>query len=69
MPSELDNLKTRRTAVATTLAALVSKPDYSADGRSFQHVGHRKALLEEYRQLCELINLLEPGETSITATP
>lgn len=65
MASELDDLKTRRATIASELAALASKPDYSLDGQSVQWSAHRKALIEEYRSLNELILLLEPYEVHI----
>lgn len=40
--------------VAEYRAARVA-PTYSVDGRSFQHDGHRKALLEEIKELRLLI--------------
>lgn len=69
MPSDIDNLRTRRTAVAAELAALVGMPDTSLDGQSVQRVAHRKALLEEFQSLTELINALEPFDFSIQGTP
>ena len=69
MPTELENLKTRRATIATELAALVSKPTYGLDGQNVQWVEHRKSLVQEYTDLNELILLLEPWDFSITATP
>ncbi len=53
--ANLANLQTRETTICTELAALSSKVDYSLDGQSVNHSAHRKALLEELKQIRELI--------------
>jgi hypothetical protein len=53
--ANLANLQTRETAITTELAALSSQIDYSLDGQSTSHGAFRKALLEELKQIRELI--------------
>lgn len=68
MATDLDNLKTRRTAITTELASLVGKPSYSIDGQSVQWNEYRKSLLDEFKSLNELITMLEPYEYAIVGT-
>lgn len=60
MPSDLDNLKARKSAVLTELAAMGTKPDYSIDGQSVQWTSYRLSLLNELQMLNELIEQTEP---------
>ena len=55
MPSDLENLKTRRSTIYTELAALSSKKTYTIEGQSVDHNAFRKSLLEELRMINELI--------------
>ena len=58
--SNLSELQAELTQKISEYRAASAKPTYSADGRSFDHDGHRKALLAEIRELRELI-ILETG--------
>ena len=56
----LEDLQTRRTAVAAELAAMTSssnggKPTYSKEGQSVDHVGYKRSLYEELKMLDEQI--------------
>jgi hypothetical protein len=62
MPSDLDNLKTRRTAIYTELAALDAtkaggKPNASGGSAAIDHVGYKDGLYRELRELNEQINI------------
>lgn len=59
MATYQENLISRRDTIATELAAMTSKPSYSVDGQSVDHPGHRRALLDELKQLNELIILAD----------
>lgn len=63
MPTFLENLKTRRNAIATELAALTSsgaggKPNAQATG--IDHVGYKDGL---YRELAEIDKLIKAAAT------
>lgn len=47
MPTNLENLATRRTAIYTELASFVTKPSYSKAGQSVDWTSYRKSLYEE----------------------
>ncbi|MCG8583087.1 MAG: hypothetical protein MI757_00040 [Pirellulales bacterium] len=59
MPTALENLKTRRDAIAAELAAITaSKTTESVDGESYQHDQHRQSLIKELQDLNTAINQL-----------
>lgn len=56
MASYVENLIKRRDKVAAELAALEkSKPNYSIDGEAVQHHSNRLAMIQELKELEELI--------------
>lgn len=60
MATAIENLTTRRNAVAAELAALTSTSaggglNYNVDGQMVDHVGYRKSLYEELKQIDEAI--------------
>lgn len=62
IPTYVQNLMTRRDAVAAELAAMTStapggKPNVSGEGGGTDHVGYKKSLIEELRDLNEQIKL------------
>lgn len=59
-PTYLQNLKTRRAKLAQRLASMddgdkYDKPNSTGDGTHVDHVGARKAILDELKQLDGLI--------------
>lgn len=73
MATAIENLTTRRNAVAAELAALTSTSagggmNYTVDGQSVDHVGYRKSLYEELDRIDEQIakiNATDIGPFSI----
>jgi hypothetical protein len=69
VPSDLDNLLTRRANILTELAALSpsasgGKPTYSLDGQEVDHTRYRLSLYEELSALDRQLTSLEgPFET------
>jgi len=64
MPTDLENLLARRSAILAELAALTSTSaggglNHTALGRSFDHVGYKDGLYRELAQIKELIGSLE----------
>jgi len=65
---DLANLETRRAAVCAELAAMSTSkagglPNSDGTGLNIDHVGYRKSLLEELKQLDELIKQMrDSGE-------
>jgi hypothetical protein len=60
MPTDLENLQTRRSAIVAELAALTGesaggKPSYSIDGQQVDHTAYRLSLYEELERLDRLI--------------
>lgn len=55
MPTNLQNLETRKATILTELAALTSRADYSIDGQQVSNSAYRKSLLDELKLLNELI--------------
>jgi hypothetical protein len=51
MPTDLENLLTRRSAILAELAAGPSKPSYTIDGQSVDWNGYRSSLLNELTML------------------
>ena len=75
MPTDLENLLTRRTNILAELAAMSSaasggKPTYSLDGQQVDHVRYRLSLYEELgaidRQLTSLQGPVEARGRGIT---
>ena len=69
MPTDLENLKTRRSAIYTELAALDSTKvggtaNQSGGGTNTDHVGYKDGLYRELAQINELIAIAggEPFE-------
>jgi hypothetical protein len=60
--SELAALRERREKLAEELAALEGKTDYTADGRTFHWLRHRKWLSEEIERLDEQIRAMDLTE-------
>ena len=64
MATDLENLKTRRSAILTELAALSStasggKPNYTINGQSVDHIGYKRSLYDELKTIDELIVALQ----------
>lgn len=59
LSTTVTNLTTRRDAIAAQLAAFTSSsgegPDFSIDGVAVNWDAHRKALLEELKELNEIL--------------
>ena len=62
MPSDLENLQTRRSAILAELAAgetpggdSLRKPSYSIDGQSVDWSDYRRSLYDELREIDRLI--------------
>ena len=68
MSAILENLIIRRDKIALELAEITSKPDYSIDGQSVQWTAHRKSLLDELKELNELILAYDPYELQTIGT-
>jgi hypothetical protein len=65
MATDLENLKARYSAICAELAAMgQTKPGGlpNADATGIDHVGYRKSLLDELRELRRLIGDSEPFE-------
>lgn len=65
--TDLANLQARRSAIYAELANIApGQPGYgvtyTADGRTFDHVGYRKSLLDELQTLNVQISMLSPFE-------
>lgn len=66
MPSDIENLRTRRSEITAELAAgtiggvSIRKPTYSADGKSVQWTEYRRSLYEELQQINDILASLEP---------
>ena len=68
MATVLENLQTRKVAIAEILASgEASKPTYSIDGQSVQWESYRMSLLKELADLNDLINLMDPYEIQTNA--
>lgn len=66
MPSDLENLRTRRSAILAELAALTStsqggRVNQTAMGRSFDHVGYKDGLYRELEAIDKLIANADDG--------
>jgi len=64
MPTNLENMQTRVTAIYVELAALSAtkaggKPNVSGSGDAVDHIGYKKSLYDELKSLNELIGSLE----------
>lgn len=64
MPSDLDNLRTRRSNLLAELAALNAaasggKPSYSLDGQQIDHTQYRLSLYDELDAITRQIAALE----------
>lgn len=66
MPSNLDNLLSIKSAIIAKLAAVYAeeslKPTYTVNGQSFSWDEHRKMLMEQLKELNELIQAESPYE-------
>ncbi|MFN0051075.1 MAG: hypothetical protein ACKV0T_02730 [Planctomycetales bacterium] len=65
MPTDLENLRTRRSNILAELAALSpaasgGKPTYSLDGQHVDHTRYRMSLYEELAAIDRQIALLQP---------
>jgi hypothetical protein len=65
----IENLKTRRTAITTELAALTSagaggKPTASGDGVNVDHVGYKDGLYRELKSIDEMLEKAGAGAAS-----
>lgn len=71
MPTDYENLLTRRSAILTELAALTSSSaggglNHTALGRSFDHVGYKDGLYRELEMIKGLISAAEgPVDDSV----
>ena len=71
MPTNIENLKTRRTNIYTELAAMASttaggKPTYNIDGQFVDHTNYRLGLYKELEAIQKMVNQLEgPFEVEI----
>lgn len=56
------NLTTARDQIAAKLAEITANPKaaYSIDGQSVDHNAYRKSLIEELKQIQELLVILDP---------
>ena len=69
MPSDLENLTSRRSAILAELAAGPSRPSYTIDGQSVDWNGYRSSLLSELTMLNEQIAAAEgPWEIETRGT-
>lgn len=64
MPTDLENLQTRRSAILVELAAVspstaAGKVNHTALGRSFDFVGYKKGLYDELEYIEQRIAALE----------
>ncbi len=72
MPTDLENLITRRSAILSELATGtadgetdIRRPSYNIDGQAVDWTAYRKSLLDELSQLNQAISALEgPVEIS-----
>lgn len=67
MPTDIQNLKTRRSAIYNELAALSStaaggKPNQSGAGTGVDHVGYKDGLYRELREIEELLDRIRNDE-------
>lgn len=65
MATLAQNLQTRIDAIGVQLAAMSStkaggKPSYQGDGRSVDHVGYKRGLLDELKELQGLLVAAAP---------
>lgn len=58
MPSDVDNLKARRSVVIAQLVTIPATPNTSVDGESVDWAGLRKSLTDELTALNDLIQRL-----------
>jgi hypothetical protein len=63
MPSDLENLATRKSAILAELAALTAassggKPSYQIDSQQVDHTAYRLSLYEELERIDRLIAAL-----------
>lgn len=71
MPTNLENLNTRKAAITAELAALTSagaggKPNSSGGGDNVDHVGYKDGLYRELTEINKLLSALEgPVEESM----
>ncbi len=66
MASDLENLRTRRSAILAELAALTStsqggRVNQTAMGRSFDHVGYKMSLYAELKEIDAMIANADDG--------
>lgn len=55
MATVLQNLETRRDAIAAELADLDGRPDFTADGIAVNWAAYRKQLLDELVEITKLV--------------
>lgn len=68
MATAIENLLTRRDAIAAELAALGvtkagGKPNVSADGQSTDHVGYKDGLYRELKSIEEAIQMIQSRDS------
>lgn len=66
--TDLELLELRRTTILTELSTLTSRPDYSISGQSVQWTAYRKGLLDELKEIQELILMYDPYELQTLIT-
>lgn len=64
MPTNIENLKTRKAAILTELAALSTSkagglPNSSGPGTNIDHQGYKDGLYRELREIDQLLGTLE----------
>lgn len=66
MATAVENLITRRDALAAELAELTARPNFTADGINVDWQSHARALIDEIDQLDKLINRMNGPVMEIT---
>lgn len=66
MATAVEHLTTRRDAAALELAAIESRPNFTADAINVDREAHKKALLDEIEQLNKLIILMTGPAVEVT---
>jgi hypothetical protein len=67
MPSDLDNLKTRRTTVTARLAAWTDKANVGGEAGGVDYIGEKDALYRELEFLNDQISRLEGAGTMVAS--
>lgn len=71
MPTDLENLLTRRSNILAELAAITpaasgGKPSYSLDGQQIDHTGYRRSLYDELAAIDRQLITLQPPTEQIS---